>query len=161
MNAICWTRKLISDFSEIVKKLNLKANIATIELEELHKLQLSKKGQLARRIPLDDFNALITHGGSPILNVIKHYERNDTFPFFLTDTYSFHLDRSLIPTNTFLCTYYGDSSEILPNSQGKKKLLIPEIRDELKKLYSGKDADFESLLSEHFFDLHFQAEPNA
>jgi hypothetical protein len=155
INAICWNRKLIGDFSEIVKKVALSGNITVVEQEDLCELQLSEQGQLAREILLNDLNQLKAHGASPILNVINHYDRDPT------DVYSFHVDRSPIPTDTFLCTYYGEPSEILPNSQGKKKVLIPEIRDELKKLYHGADEGFESFLSEHFFDLHYQAEPNA
>jgi hypothetical protein len=161
INAICWTRKLPGDFSEIVKKVALSGNITTIEQEELCELQLSEQGQLAREILLNDLKVLEAYGASPILNVIKYYDRDDTYPFFSTDVYSFHVDRSPIPTDTFLCTYYGESSEILPNSQGQKKVLIPEIRDELKKLYHGADEGFESFLSEHFFDLHYQAKPDA
>lgn len=160
-NAICWTRNLTGDFSEIVKKVTLNGNIAAIEQKELRELQLSEQGQLAREILLNDLKVLKAHGASPILNVINCYDRDDTYPFFPTDVYSFHVDRSPIPTDTFLCTYYGESSEILPNSQAKKKVLIPEIRDELKKLYHGPDEGFESFLSEHFFDLHYQAEPDA
>ena len=161
MNAICWTRKLPGDFSEIVKKIALRGNITAIEQEELLELKLSEQGQLAREILLNDLETLRDHGASPILNVINYYDRDDTCLFLPTDVYSFHVDRSPIPTDTFLCTYYGESSEILPNSQGKKKVLIPEIRDELKKLYHRSDEDFESFLSEHFFDLHYQAQPNA
>ena len=161
INAICWTRELIGDFSEIVKKVELTGNITVIEQEELFELQLSEQGQLAREILLNDLKALKAYGASPILNVINYYDQDDTYPFFPTDVYSFHVDRSPIPIDTFLCTYLGESSEILPNSQGKKKVLIPEIRDELKKLYHGSDEGFESFLSEHFFDLHYQAEPNA
>jgi hypothetical protein len=160
-NAICWTRELTGDFSEIVKKVERTGNITVIEQEELCALQLSEQGQLAREILLNDLKALKAHGASPILNVINHYERDDSYPFFPTDVYSFHVDRSPVPTDTFLCTYYGEPSEILPNAQGKKKVLIPEIRDELKKLYHGAEEGFESFLSEHFFDLHYQAEPNA
>lgn len=161
INAICWTRELIGDFSEIVKKVELNGNMAVIEQEELCELQLSEQGQLAREILLNDMRALKAHGASPILNVINRYDQDDTYPFFPTDVYSFHVDRSPIPTDTFLCTYYGEPSEILPNSQGKKKVLIPEIRDQLKKLYHGTEDGFESFLSEHFFDLHYQAEPAA
>lgn len=161
MNAICWTRTLTGDFSEIVKKVTLSGNITTIEEAELRALHLSEQGQIARDIVLNDMKALEAHGASPILNVINHYERDDAYPFFPTDVYSFHVDRSPVPTDTFLCTYYGDPSEILPNSQGIKKVLIPEIRDELKKLYHGPDEGFESFLSEHFFDLHYQAKPDA
>lgn len=161
INAIGWTRKLIGDFSEIVKKVALSGNITVIEEAELCALQLSEQGQLAREILLNDFKMLKAHGALPSLNVIKYYDRDDTYPFFPTDVYSFHVDRSPVPTDTFLCTYYGESSEILPNSQGKKKVLIPEIRDELKKLYHGAEEGFEAFLSEHFFDLHYQANPDA
>lgn len=161
MNAICWTRKLTGDFSEIVKKVELSGNITAIEEEELRELQLTKQGDLAREILLNDLRVLEAHGASPILNVICYYDRDDSFPFLTTDVYSFHVDRSPIPTDTFLCTYYGEPSEILPNSQGLKKVLIPEIRVELEKLYDGADEDFESFLSEHFFDLHYQAKPHA
>jgi hypothetical protein len=160
-NAICWTRKLAGDFSEIVNKIELRGNITAIEQEELHELKLSEQGQLAREILLNDLEILRDYGASPILNVINYYDRDDTYLFLPTDVYSFHIDRSPVPIDTFLCTYYGESSEILPNSQGKRKVLIPEIRDELKKLYHGADEGFESFLSEHFFDLHYQAQPNA
>ena len=161
VNAICWARTLTGDFSEIVKKLPLNDNLTIIEQEDLHQLQLSEHGQLAREILFNDWRLLKAHGASPVLNLIKCYDRDDSYPFFPTDVYSFHIDRSPIPTDTFLCTYYGDCSEILPNSQGTKKVLIPEIRAELRKLYNGADDGFETFLSEHFFDLHYQPKPNA
>ncbi len=161
INAICWTRKLIGDFSELVKKIELTENVTAIEEDELRELQLSDQGNLAREILFNDLKALKTHGASPVLNVIKYYDRDDTNPFFPTDVYSFHADRSPVPTDTFLCTYYGEPSEILPNSQGIKKVLIPEIRDELKKQYHGPAEGFEAFLSEHFFDLHYQSKSNA
>jgi hypothetical protein len=161
INAMCWTRKLTGDFSEIVKKVELSGNIATIEQDELRELQLSEQGHFAREILLNDLKMLKANGASPVLNVIRYYDRDDANPFFPTDVYSFHVDRSPIPTDTFLCTYYGDSSEILPNSQSIKKVLIPEIRDELRKQSPGSDEDFELFLSEHFLDLHYQAKPNA
>ncbi len=160
-NAICWTRKLTGDFSEIVKKLELNGNIEVIDEDDLLELQLTEQGQLAREILLNDLKMLKAHGSSPILNLIKCYDRDDTYPFFPTDVYSFHVDRSPVPTDTFLCTYYGESSEILPNSQAKQKVLVPEIRDELKKIYCGADEGFESFLSEHFFDLHYLPKPEA
>jgi hypothetical protein len=161
MNAICWTRKLTGDFSEIVKKVELNENMKILAEEELRELQLNEQGQLAREILLNDLRLLKAHGADPILNVIKCYDRDDTYPFFPTDVYSFHVDRSPVPTDTFLCTYYGEPSEILPNSQATQKVLVPEIRDELKKLHGGADEDFELFLSEHFFDLHYLAKPKA
>ena len=158
-NAICWNRQLIGDFSEIVKKVELKENIVTLDEEELLELQLSEQGQLARETLLNDLKLLIAHGAAPTLNVIKSYERDDSF--FPTDVYSFHVDRSPVPTDTILCTYHGAASEIIPNEQATQKILIPEIRAELKNLYDGNDEGFESFLSDYFFDLHYQAKPNA
>jgi hypothetical protein len=128
INAFCWTRKLKGDFSEIIKKVELTENMVVLEQEQLYELQLSEQGQIAREIIINDLKLLKAHGASPILNLINYYERDDSFPFFPTDVYSFHVDRSPIPTDTFLCTYYGASSEILPNSEGTQKVLIPEIR---------------------------------
>jgi hypothetical protein len=161
VNAICYSRKLIGDFSEIVRKIELDGNMAELHPKELLELQLSEQGQLARQILLKDLKNLKDHGASPTLNLIKYYERDDAYPFFPTDVYSFHVDRSPIPTDTFLCTYHGEPSDIVPNSQAIQKVLIPEIRAELKKLYNGADAGFESFLSEYFFDLHYQPKPNA
>ncbi len=161
MNAICWTRNLPGDFAEIVNKVKLSGNITVLEQEELLELELSEQGQLAREILLNDIKLLTAHGASPTLNLIRCYERDDAYPFFPTDVYSFHVDRSPIPTDTFLCTYHGEPSEILPNAQAEQKVLLPQIRDELKKLYGGADEGFESFLSEHFFDLHYRVKPKA
>ncbi len=161
MNAVCWARKLTGDFSEIVKKVVLNENMSVLDQEELRELKLSEQGQLAREILLNDLELLEAHGASPILNLIRCYESDDAYPFFSTDVYSFHVDRSPVPVDTFLCTYYGEPSEILPNSQAIQKVLVPEIRAELKNLYDGSDEGFESFLSEHFFDLHYQAKPAA
>jgi hypothetical protein len=161
INAMCWNRKLIGDFSEIVSKVELNENIIELDEEELRELQLTEHGKLAREILLNDLKMLEANGASPILNIIKCYERDDVLPFFQTDVYSFHVDRSPIPTSTYLCTYFGDSSEIIPNSQAIQKVLVPEIREELKKLYSGSEEVFEDFLSEHFFDLHYQVKSDA
>jgi hypothetical protein len=161
INAIRWHRELKGDFNELVNKITLTDNITIIEEEELLALQLSEQGQLAREIILNDLKLLKAHGASPVLNLIKCYERDDANSFFPTDVYSFHVDRSPITTDTFLCTYFGEPSEILPNAQAEQKVFVPEICDELKKQYGAADEDFESYLSEHFFDLHYQAKLNA
>jgi ribosomal protein L6P/L9E len=44
----------------------------------------------------------------------------------------------------------------LPNSQAIQKILVPEIRAELKNLYTGSEEGFEYFLIEHFFDLHYK-----
>jgi hypothetical protein len=161
INAMCWSRELVGDFAEIVNKVELTDNITVLEEAELRELDLSEAGQLAREILLHDMQLLTAHGAAPTLNVIKYYERDDSFPLFPTDVYSYHVDRSPVATDTFLCTYFGEASDILPNNEAIQKILIPELRAELKKLFDGPEADFASFLSENFFDLHYQALPNA
>ncbi len=161
INAMCWKRELVGDFSEIVQKVKLEGNIIELSTDQLRSIQLSDQGQLARETILNDLQLLKDYGASPVLNVIQYYDRDDAIPFFPTDVYSFHVDRSPIPTDTFLCTYHGESSEIIPNSQVTQKIHIPEIREELKKLYNGPEQGFESFLTEYFFDLHYQEKPDS
>jgi len=120
-------------------------------------LQLSEQGHVAREIILNDMQLLTDYGASPCLNLLKCYERDDEFDFISTDVYSYHVDRSPIETDTFLCTYHGAASEILPNDQVEQKILIPEIREQLKQLHDGSETEFETFLEEYFFDLHYRA----
>lgn len=160
MNALCWFRNLVGDFKEIVNNLELKENITEVSVEDLLALQLSEKGDFARERILTDIQLLTDLGASPCLNLLKSYERDEDLDFISTDVYSYHVDRSPIETDTFLCTYYGPASDILAHDQVEQKILIPEIRDQLKKLYYGPDAEFETFLSEYFFDLHYQPKPD-
>ena len=161
VNAIYWKRELRGNFEEIIKKAETTENIRILDEELLQNLKLSKDGQMARDIILNDFHLLKEHGASPTINIIKYYERDNEHPFFPTDVYSFHVDRSPIPTETILCTYYGAASDILPNSHAEQKILIPEIREQLKKLFKGTDEEFELYITENFFDLHYQPKPNS
>lgn len=160
-NALCWYRNLEGDFSEIVAKLSLKENITEVFPEDLKALQLSEKGNMAREIILNDLQLLTAFGALPVLNLLKCYDRDDEFDFISTDVYSFHVDRSPIATDTFLCTYHGAASDIVSNSQAEQKILIPEIRAKLKELHNGSEEEFESFLTENYFDLHYQVDENA
>ncbi|WP_434279620.1 DUF1826 domain-containing protein [Acinetobacter sp. CE-15] len=161
INAICWNRDLLGDFKEIVSKLELKENITEVSTEDLLALQLSEKGILARDVILRDIQLLTDFGASPSLNLLKHYERDQDLDFISTDVYSYHVDRSPIETDTFLCTYHGAASDIISNDQVEQKILIPEIREKLKALHDGPEAEFETFLQEYFFDLHYQPKPNS
>lgn len=159
-NAICWQRNLEGDFEEIVSQLQLKENITEISIEDLQQLNLSEKANIAREIILNDLENLKAFGAQPSLNLLKSYDRDDEFDFISTDVYSFHVDRSPVLTDTYLCTYYGASSDIISNDEVEQKILIPEIRAELKKLNNDEE-DFEIFLKDNYFDLHYQPKPNA
>lgn len=161
VNAICWERNLDGDFKEIASQLQLKENITEISTEDLLKLNLSEEGSWAREIILNDLQLLTDLGASPSLNLLKNYDRDEEFDFISTDVYSFHVDHSPIATCTFLCTYFGAASDILSNDQATQKILIPEIRKQLKDLHEGAEEDFETFLKENYFDLHYEPKPNA
>lgn len=160
-NALCWHRNLEGDFKEIVSQLQLKEDITEVSPDDLLALQLSTEGNKARTIILDDLRMLADFGASPSLNLLKCYERDTEFDFISTDVYSYHVDRSPIPTDTFLCTYHGAASDIIPNEHAVQKILIPEIRIRLKELHQGPAEEFESFLTENYFDLHYEAKPFA
>ncbi|MFW1838139.1 DUF1826 domain-containing protein [Acinetobacter gyllenbergii] len=161
MNALCWHRDLLGDFQEIVAKLELKENITEVSVEDLLALQLSEQGSQAREMILSDIKRLTDLGASPSLNLLKCYERDEALDFISTDVYSYHVDRSPVETDTFLCTYHGPASDILPHDQVEQKILVPEIRAKLKELHDGPEAEFETFLAEYFFDLHYQPQPDA
>lgn len=161
MNAVCWHRNLVGDFKEIVAKLQLKENVTDISVEELLSLSLSKEGAVARALILNDLKLLTDLGALPVLNLLKSYERDEQLDFISTDVYSYHVDRSPIAADTFLCTYDGAASEIIPNDQVEQKVLIPEIRQKLQDLYDGPETEFEDFLKEYSFDLHYRPKPNA
>jgi hypothetical protein len=160
-NALCWLRNLEGDFKELVSKLQLKENITEITPKDLLALQLSEQGNSAREIILKDLQLLTDFGAAPVLNLLKYYERDTDFDFITTDVYSFHVDRSPIATDTFLCTYHGAASDLIANEEAQQKILVPEIRTKLKDLHDGPEVEFEDFLIENYFDLHYQAQPNA
>lgn len=160
-NALCWFRNLEGDFKEIVNQLQLGENITEVSSDDLLNLQLSEKGNLAREIILNDLQLLTDFGASPSLNLLKCYERDDEFDFISTDVYSYHVDRSPVATDTFLCTYFGAASDIISNDQAEQKILIPEIREKLKELHDSPEIEFEDFLKENYFDLHYQAKADS
>lgn len=99
---------------------------------------------------MQDLQQLTQIGAAPVLNLIQCYARDDELDFIATDVYSYHVDRSPIATDTFLCTYHGAASDILPNAQVQQKILIPSIREQLRALYDGPEAGFEQFLTEYF-----------
>ncbi len=160
INALSWKREIEGDFEEIVNAFEFQENIIEIDPTDLKKLTLSEAGIIARNTILNDYELLQNQGASPVLNIIKYYEEDTSLPFFPTDVYSYHVDRSPVATDTFLCTYFGSPSELIPNEQAIQKITIPEIREKLLTLFKGKPTEFETFLIEYFFDLHYQVKSN-
>jgi len=163
VNALCWPRKLEGDFSEIVAKLQVERGITTIDEETLLALELSAAGGIARRTLLQDQAMLEEHGLLPVLDAIHGYVNlhEDDGPVS-THVQSFHADSATDEADTYLCTYFGASSEALPNEFVIPRAEVPEIRAELLALYGGADDEgFTEFLNENFYDLHYAPLPGA
>ena len=160
-NAMVWNRKLAGDFKEIVDKLQLKEDITEVTVQDLNQLNLTPQGQTARETILADLKLLTQFGAQPTLNLLKCYEKDQEFDFISTDVYSYHVDRSPVLIDTYLCTYYGAASDIIANTDVTQKILIPEVIHQLKQLHDGPDHEFQGFLIDNYFDLHYQPHPNA
>lgn len=162
MNALCWPRQLPGDFGEIVEKLNVERGITTIDEEQLLGLSLSDQGKIAREILLQDQRQLEGHGLFPVLDTIHGYVNHDDDELVPTHVQSFHVDSATDEADTYLCTYFGASSEGIPNHQAIRISDIPQTREKLLKQYGGSDDEgFTEFLSENFFDLHYATLPDA
>lgn len=161
INAIFWERKLEGDFEELTQALYLDGDLMEIRRAQLLALNLSPGGQQARSELLHDWDLLSEYGADPSINLIRCYPRDAELDWISTDVYSFHVDRSPVATDTFLCTYSGASSFILPNAQAIRKMDIPEIRIKIKSYFKVADQDYEQFCTDNYFDLHYQPMPHA
>lgn len=162
VNALCWPRKLPGDFGEVVAHLGAGEGISTLEESRLASLSLSAAGQAAIDVLLEDQRRLRELDRDPVLNCIHGYPRDENPGPVSTDVFSFHADRAPVEADTWLCTYHGPASEGLRNDEAQRRVEIPETRAALLQLFGGEeDGDFREFLSEHSYDLHYVAAPQA
>lgn len=162
VNALCWRRALEGDFGEVTEHLARRKGITTVNEAELEGLPLSAAGKAAVAVILDDLRQLRDYGAEPVLDCIDGYPRDEPGALVPTDVYSFHADSATVPTDTFLCTYHGRSSEVVPNAEAQRRVDDPATRAALLEQYGGEDDQgFAEYLEEHFYDLHFAALPGA
>ena len=162
VNALCWPRTLPGDFGEIVERLGVGAGITTIGDARLTTLALSAEGRTARDILLQDQAWLRAHDLDPVLDCIHGYPDNEEEGLVPTHVQSWHTDSATAEADTWLCTYFGASSEGLRNDEARRRVDVPEIRAELLRLFGGKDDDdFLDYLNERYYDLHHAPLPEA
>jgi hypothetical protein len=160
VNALCWPRTLEGDFGEVVAQLAVSEGIATLDEARLQALNVSPAGRVAIDFMLNDYRRLREHGLAPVLDCIQSYPRDEEPDIVSTDVYSFHADSAPVETDTYLCTYYGPSSEGLRHEDAVRRVDIPETRAELLDLYGGtEDDEFLSFLHECCYDLHYASHP--
>lgn len=155
VNALCWERTLPGDFGEIVQKLGTTGGITTLDESRLDALALSAAGRTAADILIEDLRLLRARGLAPVLDCIHAYPRDEGTGPVRTDVYSFHADSAPVEADTWLCTYFGATSECLRNEQAQRHVDIPATRAELLRHFGGNDgADFLDHLRECCYDLH-------
>ncbi len=162
LNALCWKRTLPGDFGEVVANLGVGSGITTIEEDRLKELSLSNEGKLARNILLADQELLRTQELSPVLDCVNGYHHDLEARPVPTHVQSFHADSATVVADTYLCTYYGLSSEGVFNEEAIRRVDIPETRALLLEQYGGLDDDgFLEYLNDNYYDLHYVPLPEA
>ncbi len=162
VNALCWQRTLAGDFGEVVERLAVGEGITSLDDETLEALELSSAGRAAVEILMEDQRLLRAHELDPVLDCINGYLHVENPGPVPTDVCSFHVDSATVEADTYLCTYYGASSEGLRNEEAVRRVDVPETRAELLRLYGGPDDEgFIEHLRENCFDLHYAPLPQA
>lgn len=161
VNALCWPRVLKGDFSEVAAKLEVESGITPLTAELLRGLTLSAAGHQAVEVMLHDVERLEAHGLQPALECVYGYEHKDS-GHLRTDVCSWHVDSATGEADTWLCTYYGEPTEGLANTQAVRHVDVSETRERLLRAYGGNDdLDFQDWLAERCFDLHYTPSPGA
>ncbi|MDX2093173.1 MAG: hypothetical protein SFX73_35345 [Kofleriaceae bacterium] len=128
INALCWPRTLDGDFGEIARMLAPADGLVAVDAEMLHALPLSPAGRIAADAILGDMHLLDELGRDPVLNCVTRYERDERGLPITTDVLSFHADRAPVECDTWLCTYWGKSSEGIDNDDARRLIDDPGIR---------------------------------
>ena len=162
VNALCWERQLAGDFGEVVEQLGPGEAITAIDDDRLLALPVGAAGRVAIAHLLADQQMLRERNLDPALNCIHGYPRDETSEPVATDVFSFHADSATVETDTWLCTYYGPSSEGLRNEEARRRIDVPATRAELLRCFGGEDDEaFRAYLNEYCYDLHYEPLPGA
>ena len=162
VNALCWPRTLEGDFAEVLNHLTLGQGITHLSEDDLLALPLGSAGRIAIGTMLADLALLREHGLEPTLDCINGYVQPEEIGPVRTDVCSWHVDSATCETDTYLCTYFGASSEGLPNEEAIRRVDVPETRTQLLRHYGGADDEgFREWLNDHYYDLHYAPLPDS
>lgn len=157
VNALCWARSLDGDFEEVARVLAPRDGRVTVEVETLRELSLSRAGRTAADAILEDLRALDELGREPVLDCITRYERDERGLPITTDVHSFHADRAPVEYDTWLCTYWGKSSEGIANDDATRLIDDPAVSSALRRHHAScNDEQFAELVQAESFDLHYR-----
>ena len=161
VNAVCWSRALRGAFGEVARLLPTTGDITPIDEARLASLVVGAAGREAVDTLLEDLRLLRAAGHEPTHECVRRYPR-DHDGLVPTDVYSFHVDSATAPTETFLCTYAGASSEGLRDDEARRVVDAPATRARLLEHFGGEDGPaFAAWLHENCYDLHYEPTPGA
>jgi hypothetical protein len=162
INALCWPRTLSGDFAEVVQHLSVGEGITTLDEDQLLALPVSADGRAAVDLLLEDQRLLRALDLAPVLDCVNGYLPEGDPGLLRTDVCSFHVDSATVEADTWLCTYYGLTSEGLRNDEAQRRVDLPDTRAKLLEGYGGADDEgFREFLNEHCYDLHYAPLPQA
>lgn len=162
VNALCWKRSLDGDFAQVAGCLSSAKGITHLTQDAINALPVGPAGRVACSIMLEDHRLLTEQGLQPTLDCINGYVQPEEPGPMRTDVCSWHVDSATCEADTYLCTYFGASSEGLLNEDAVRRVDLPETRLELLKAYGGPDDEgFIEWLNDHYFDLHYASQPDA
>ena len=158
VNALCWPRALGGDFGEVARLLAPDDGLVVVEPTTLAALDLSDAGRTAAEAMLDDLLRLRELGHDPVINCIARYARDQRGLPIATDVMSFHVDRAPVEVDTWLCTYWGKSTEGIDNDDAQRLIDSPALRLALLQEYGGgEDEHFATFITTGSYDLHYGA----
>lgn len=156
VNALCWPRVLSGDYAAVAKGLAGGEAIDTLDEARLLALNLGPAGREAVQQLLSDLKLLRDQDLEPALNCINAYPHDEAARLISTDVFSFHADSAPFAADTWLCTYFGPSSEGLSPGDTVRRVEQPETRAALLKEFGGADGEqFREFLQENCYDLHY------
>lgn len=162
VNALCWERRIEGDFRQIAAHFSSPEGVVGLERDELESTAWSPDAKQAARAIVEDYDRLTALGQQPEINRVTEYVRDTRSVSIATDVYSFHVDRSPVPLDTWLCTYYGAPTQGLSPEAATLRVAEPAVRAELLRRFGGPDdQDFAAYLEEHNYDLHYRPTPGA
>lgn len=156
VNALCWPRTLPGGFEEVLRLLPAAEGITSLDDDELAALPVGDAGRLAVDFMLNDLRLLREHDLDPVLDHVNGFLRDADPGPMRTDVASFHADSATAEADTWLCTYFGPTSEGLRNDEAVQRIDVPDTRAALLTQFGGPDDEsFREFLAAHSYHLHY------
>ena len=162
VSAVGLKRSLAGDFGAVARALAPPTGHRDVSPRRLRHLALGPEGRRAAAQILDDLDGLEDQGCAPQLSCVTDYPRDLRGLPVRTEVQGFHIDRAPVEVDTWLCTYAGGSTEILPPEDALRCIDDPTTRAALRQVWGLPEGEaLESRIREGSFDLQYVPRPGA